>query len=222
MGAVPCRVSTDNEAENPPEPPSSLLALAESHLQELQEHQARHRDVEVAYALARDEIFFGGGSGGYGGGRRIQGRRRQHSGSRGSSRPGSSRASTASGMDDGIPLELLPNMHPSHAAFRGHHPLFGRSEVQGFLPPTPSTMSRLAPSRSAPSLTVGGGGPGYLGYVHPPPESPFLDVDRLHWDRNITPVPRRALGATVSRGTGTARASPWARRWRMTRGLKRR
>jgi hypothetical protein len=53
------------------------LTLAESHLQELQEHKARHRDVEVAYALARDEIFFGGGggSGGCGGGRRM--RRRQ-------------------------------------------------------------------------------------------------------------------------------------------------
>ena len=31
MGAVPCRVSTDNEAETPPEPSSSLLVLAESH-----------------------------------------------------------------------------------------------------------------------------------------------------------------------------------------------
>ena len=31
MGAVPCRVSTDNEAETPTEPPSSLLALSESH-----------------------------------------------------------------------------------------------------------------------------------------------------------------------------------------------
>ena len=43
-----------------------------------------------------------------------------------------------------VPLELLPVNHPSHGAFRGLHPMFGKAQVRGYLPNTPNTTTDSA------------------------------------------------------------------------------
>ena len=111
-----------------------------------------------------------------------------------------------------VPLELLPANHPSHYFFRGLHPMFGKAEVRGYLPPdTASTF-----------LTRGSGDLGgqFLGNVRQTvPSSAFQDSNELHWQRNVTPMHRDQLGALPTRGTYSARTDMKARRANRSRVL---
>jgi hypothetical protein len=103
-----------------------------------------------------------------------------------------------------VPLELLPVNHPSHGSFRGLHPMFGRAEVRGFLPETPSSFITRGP---------------FLGNILPAPASPFQDADEVQWQRNATPLYRDTLGALPTRGTFTARHDGKRRRQRYSQIL---
>ena len=106
------------------------------------------------------------------------------------------------GMQDHLPLELLPSMHPSHLEFRGLHPLYGCAKVEGSLPNGSIHSRKVGRRRGSKDHFQNRS---QYGHLYDKPASAFHDTYKLIRERNGTPVPKSIMGATAEQGTHSSR-----------------